>query len=67
MAFIYPEKIVDYSGSVANVGNLLIKKELQIGFNSLYTEFTGKSYVVLDFGKEIPAVFAAINKSFSAR
>ena len=32
---------------------MLIKKELQIGFNSLYTEFTGKSYVVLDFGKEI--------------
>ena len=53
MDFIYPEKIVDYSGNVANVGNLLIKKELQIGFNSLYTEFTGKSYVVLDFGKEI--------------
>ena len=54
MKYAYAVKVVATQGDVKNVDTLLQEKPLQIGLNEPNVcEMNGKSYVILDFGKEL--------------
>ena len=54
MKYAYPVKVIAVHGNVENVEGLLKEKTLQIGLNEEdFCVMRGKSYIILDFGKEL--------------
>ena len=54
MKYTYAVKVIATQGNVKNVEGLLQEKPLQIGLNEPnLCEMQGKSYIILDFGKEL--------------
>jgi len=51
---VFPKRIVEIEGNYSNKEALLKEKSLQIGLSErdVFT-FSGKGYVILDYGKEI--------------
>ena len=54
MKYTYPVKVIAVQGDVENVEGLLKEKTMQIGLNEEdFCIMRGKSYIILDFGKEL--------------
>ena len=54
MKYTYAVKVIATQGNVKNVEGLMQEKPLQIGLNEPnLCEMKGKSYIILDFGKEL--------------
>ena len=52
---LYPKKVLFSEGNVQNADVLIGKGPLQIGlYEDKVVSFTGKTALVLDYGKEIP-------------